>query len=75
LITNKVNWIDEQIANVTGDKLFTGGVYYFDKIPTDIQPVNVALIGLGAIIIAVAFSVIPAIKASWIQPVRALRFE
>jgi lipoprotein-releasing system permease protein len=74
-ITVKINWIEQHLSDYTGQELFNRKVYYFDKIPTDIQPTNILLINLGAILIAILFSILPAIKASWIQPVRALRFE
>ncbi len=39
---------------------FPRNVYYFDKIPTDIDAVNVVFVNFGAIGIAVLFSVLPA---------------
>ena len=46
-----------------------------DKIPTDVQVMHVALINAGAVAIAVLFSVLPALRAALLHPVRALRFE
>jgi lipoprotein-releasing system permease protein len=50
-------------------------VYYFDKIPTQIESLTVLLVDCGAVLIAVTFSVWPAIRAAWLRPVQALRFE
>jgi lipoprotein-releasing system permease protein len=74
-ITYWINEIEAFVTKQTGQELFPRDVYYFNKIPVDIQPMNIFLIGLGAVIIAVAFSVLPAWRASRLQPVRALRYE
>jgi lipoprotein-releasing system permease protein len=75
LITVKINEIELWLSHVTGRELFPRGIYYFDKIPTNIEPLNVALVNAGAIGIAVFFSVLPALRAALLNPVRALRYE
>jgi lipoprotein-releasing system permease protein len=74
-ITTYINEIESVIAWLTGQEIFPRGVYYFDKIPTDIQPRHVLLVNLGSVAIAVLFSVLPALRAALLHPVRALRFE
>lgn len=74
-ITNSLNEIADWLAQVTGEKLFKGDVYYFDKIPTDVQASMLVMVNLGAVGIAVLFSVLPALRAAWLHPVRALRYE
>jgi lipoprotein-releasing system permease protein len=74
-ITTYINEIEAVISFLTGQEIFPRDVYYFDRIPTDIQPVHVALINAGAVAIAVLFSVLPALRAALLHPVRALRFE
>jgi lipoprotein-releasing system permease protein len=74
-ITVNLNEIADKLAEWTGEKLFNPTVYYFDKIPTDIQPTAVLLVNLGAVLIAVLFSILPAMRAAWLHPVRALRYE
>jgi lipoprotein-releasing system permease protein len=70
-----INNIEHHLAKITGQDIFPRDVYYFKEIPTDIQPLNVLLINLGAIAIAVVFSVLPALRAAMLHPVRALRYE
>ena len=41
----------------------------------NIQPMTVILVNVGAIGIAVLFSVMPALRAAMLHPVRALRYE
>jgi lipoprotein-releasing system permease protein len=74
-ITNYINPIHKYLGKVTGHEIFDGNVYYFRDIPTNIVPLTVLLVNLGAIIIAVSFSVLPALRAAMLHPVRALRYE
>src|SRR6202140_538806 len=37
-ITFNINAIESGIAAITGSKVFDGGVYYFNEIPTDVKP-------------------------------------
>lgn len=74
-LTHYINEIEVWLSGVTGEQIFDRSVYYFDKIPTNVQPVNVALLNLGAILIAVIFSILPALRAAMLNPVRALRYE
>jgi lipoprotein-releasing system permease protein len=75
LFTIYINEIEWVLAKATGQSIFPKDTYYFDKIPTDIQPTSVLLVNVGAILIAVMFSVLPALRAATLHPVRALRYE
>jgi lipoprotein-releasing system permease protein len=75
LITRNINVIEHKISEITHREIFPRSVYYFDEIPTNIQMTNVGLIDIGAIAIAVFFSILPALRAAWLNPVKALRFE
>ena len=74
-ITVHLNEIEHLIGRLTGEEMFPRDVYYFDQIPTNIQPWMVALVNIGAIAIAVVFSVLPALRAALLHPVQALRYE
>ena len=74
-ITTHINGIQSVLAELTGLEVFPPDVYYFTEIPTDIQAVSVSLVNVGAVAIAVIFSVLPAFKAARLHPVRALRYE
>jgi len=74
LITYFINPIEHFLFKLTGVG-FDRGVYYFDEIPTQMEPTTILLVNLGAVTIAVAFSVWPAIRAAWMRPVQALRYE
>jgi lipoprotein-releasing system permease protein len=70
-----INEVAALVERVQGSPVFDPSVYFFDKIPTSIEPFTVAWITLGAIGIAVLASVLPARRAARLHPVRALRFE
>ncbi len=74
-ITINLNEISDWLADLTGQKIFNPEIYYFDKIPTDLQSSMVVLVNAGAILMAVLFSVLPALRAARLHPVQALRYE
>jgi lipoprotein-releasing system permease protein len=55
--------------------VFDDTIYYFNEIPTRLEPWTVGAIVAGALLIAVGASVWPAQRAASLHPVRALRFE
>lgn len=70
-----INEIAALIGKITGRELFDPTIYYFQSIPTIIEPFTVGWIVLGATGIAVAASVLPALRAASLNPVEALRYE
>jgi lipoprotein-releasing system permease protein len=70
-----INEIADLLGTITGQKVFDPSIYYFYRIPTDVQPLTVAWIVAGAMGIAVAASVLPARRAARMHPVEALRYE
>ncbi len=75
LITDQLNVIEAFLTRATGQQVFDRTIYYFDAIPTNIEPLTVVLVNLGAVAVAVGSSVVPALRAARLHPVRALRFE
>jgi lipoprotein-releasing system permease protein len=74
-LTTNINEVEQQLSKITGQHIFNPQVYYFDRIPTDIQFWSVLWVNVGAVAIAVVFSVLPALRAAMLHPVRALRYE
>jgi lipoprotein-releasing system permease protein len=60
---------------VSGREVFDPTVYYFQEIPTIINPWTVSWIVAGAVAIAMTASVMPALRAAKLHPVEALRYE
>jgi lipoprotein-releasing system permease protein len=75
LFVRYINNIEDWLSKLTHRKVFDHSIYYFDQIPTLIDPWTVGWIVGGALFIAVAASVWPAHRASKLHPVQALRYE
>ena len=70
-----INDIEKWLSRVTGRKVFDDSIYYFDRIPTLVEPLTVAWIVLGALFISAVACIWPAQRAARLHPVRALRYE
>ncbi len=70
-----INEIEGLITWITGHKVFDERIYYFPTIPTHVDPFMVMWVSVGAMLIAVLASILPARRAASLQPVRALRYE
>jgi len=75
LFVDHINEIATVIENITGQEVFDPTVYYFTEIPTIIHPFTLVWVMAGAVGIAVFSSVLPALRAARMHPVKALRFE
>ena len=74
-ITWNINTIRTAVEWCTGQRVFDPSIYYFFRIPTIVNPLTVAWIIVGAVGIAVASSVLPALRAARLRPVEALRHD
>ncbi|HRF02915.1 MAG TPA: FtsX-like permease family protein, partial [Pirellulaceae bacterium] len=70
-----INEIAGVIEMATGREVFDPTIYYFSEIPTLVDAFTVLWIAIGAMLIAVAASVLPARHAARLHPVEALRYE
>lgn len=75
LFVHYINQIEAFVTLVTGREVFPEKIYYFKDIPTHVEPFTVVWVSLGAIMIAVLASVLPARRAARLRPVQALRYE
>ncbi|TWT48472.1 ABC transporter permease [Botrimarina hoheduenensis] len=75
LFVRNINQIADFISWLQGQEVFPPDVYFFQRIPTIVDPWTPALVALGALMIAVLASVAPAIRAGRLHPVVALRSE
>jgi lipoprotein-releasing system permease protein len=70
-----INKIADVLAWLTGQEVFDPAIYYFQQIPTIVEPFTVTWIVAGAMLIAVVASILPARRAARLHPVEALRYE
>ncbi|MFG0286995.1 MAG: ABC transporter permease [Rhodopirellula sp. JB044] len=75
LFVDNINAIAGVIERLTGQEVFDPTVYYFTEIPTILNPFTLVWVMAGAVAIATAASVLPAMRAARMHPVTALRFE
>ena len=75
LFVNYINEIADLLEVLTGGEVFDPKIYYFERIPTIVDPMSIVMVMFGAMLIAVMASVLPALRAARLHPVEALRYE
>lgn len=75
LLTINLNPFRDFLENTFGISLFPSDVYFFDKIPTQINPNDIVWIIGAALVMALVAGLYPAYQAARLKPVEALRCE
>lgn len=75
LIVRNINPIHEWMGNALGIVIWDPAVYYFTDIPNEVDPVKAAYVLTGGILFSVLGALLPALRAAYMHPVHALRFE
>jgi ABC-type lipoprotein release transport system permease subunit len=75
LFAHYINPIREFIKWTIGFDPFPSQLYYFTEVPSHVTLGSVLAVGGGAIICALLFSIVPAIHAARMDPVRTLHYE
>ncbi|MCC7204388.1 MAG: ABC transporter permease [Phycisphaeraceae bacterium] len=70
-----INEIQDFLARTIGFQMWNPEVYYFDRIPNQIDGMDVAWIVPGATVASVLGALVPAILAARLDPVESLRYE
>lgn len=63
------------VENMFGIHFIDPGVYYIAKLPSDVQTLDVVLIGVGSFLLSLLMTLAPAWRAFRTQPAEALRYE
>jgi len=76
LLSHNIDPVADWVSQVTGTtKLFSGDIFYLDRIPVDLSAKDVWIICLMALALSVLASIYPAWKAADLDPVEVLRYE
>jgi lipoprotein-releasing system permease protein len=75
LIAKNLESIVSAVQKVTGFELFSRDVYYLDRFPSHVVPMDVITIAVTAIIISFIATLYPSWQASRLLPSEALRYE
>ncbi len=74
-IVININPIHEWMGQALGLQIWDPRVYYFVKIPNEVEPDRAAIVFFGGLFCSVGGALWPAIRAANMHPVKALRFE
>jgi lipoprotein-releasing system permease protein len=75
LVVHNINWLHTEFARLTGHQIWNPEVYAFDTIPSTMNPREVAVILVIAVVASILGAVVPAIAAARMHPVESLRWE
>lgn len=75
LIVTNINPIHEWLGRALGVQVWDPSVYYFMDIPNKVDPVRAAIVAAIGMLSALVGAIAPALRAAWMDPVKALRFE
>lgn len=67
--------ITEFVEKLFGFKILSSDVYYIDKLPSQVNPLDIGLIVMTAILISLLATLYPSWRASKLDPAEALRYE
>ncbi len=63
------------LEKLLGFKLLASDVYYIDKLPSQVNPLDIAVIVMTAILISLLATLYPSWRASKLDPAEVLRYE
>ena len=74
-VTTQLDWVQEQIEMLTGVDTLPATVYQFSTLPWEIDPLQVAVVVVIAMVLALGATLIPSRSGARLDPAEALRYE
>jgi lipoprotein-releasing system permease protein len=75
VVVFNLSGIQGLLEKLLGLKILASDVYYIDKLPSQVNPLDIALIVMTAILISLLATLYPSWRASKLDPAEALRYE
>lgn len=76
LLSHNIDPVADWVSKITGTtKLFSGDIFYLDRIPVDLSVRDMGVICGVAFVLSILASIYPAWKAAVLDPVEVLRYE
>ena len=63
------------VEQAFGIQFIDPSIYYIAKLPSDVQPLDVSMVGIGSFLLSLLMTLAPAWRAYRTQPAEALRYE
>jgi len=74
-VTSRLSWIQDQIESLTGIDTLPASVYQFSELPSKVDPVQVGLVVLIAMVLSLGATLLPSRQGARLDPAEGLRHE
>ncbi len=74
-VTHQLGWIQDRIEMVTGVDALPSSVYQFSSLPSEVDPLQVALVAAIAMVLSLGATLLPSRQGASLDPAEGLRYE
>jgi lipoprotein-releasing system permease protein len=74
-VTDQLAWIQQRIETLTGIDTLPASVYQFSELPTEVDPLQIALVAAIAMILSLGATLLPSRQGARLDPAEGLRYE